>query len=125
MRIACLPFPTSLRGEYGNHWLAVLSYAASLAVARLMLTAVCWYASSGRRLMDDELGPVVRMIIAYRIGGLTIPLLFLITICISFFSVNATVYSRVLLLVADNMLLRVLSKYGWWVVRISVSHRLA
>jgi hypothetical protein len=112
-----------LRGEYGNHWLAVLSYAASLAVARLMLTAVWWYASSGGRLMDDELGP--GMIRAYRIGGLTIPLLFLITISISFFSVNATVYSRVLLLVADNMLLRVLSKYGWWVVRISVSHRLA
>ena len=103
--------------------MAVLSYAASLAVARLMLTAVWWYASSGRRLMDDELGP--GMIRAYCIGGLTIPLLFLITIGVSYFSANATVYSRVLLLVADNMLLRVLSKYGWWVVRISVSHRLA
>jgi hypothetical protein len=51
--------------------------------------------------------------------------LFLITIGISFFSANATVCSRVLLLVADNMLLRVLSKYGWWVVRTSVSHKLA
>jgi len=61
--------------------------------------------------MDDELDP--RMIRTYRIRGLAIPLLFLISIGVSFFSVNAAVYTWVLLLVADTVLLRVLSKYGW------------
>jgi len=64
MCVAFLPSPTSLLGEYGNHQLAVVIYAASLAVARLMLTAVWWYASSGR-LMDDELDD--GMIRTYRI----------------------------------------------------------
>jgi hypothetical protein len=93
----------------------------------------------GRRPPNADRGVVVRLERAASYGrrarpwhdkslpyrGLTIPLLFLITIGISFFSANATVCSRVLLLVADNMLLRVLSKYGWWVVRTSVSHKLA
>ena len=64
MCVAFLPSPTSLLGEYGNHQLAVVIYAASLTVARLMLTAVWWYALSGR-LMDDELED--GMIRTYRI----------------------------------------------------------
>jgi uncharacterized membrane protein len=39
MCIAFLPFPTSLLGEYGNHQLAVVTYAGSLALARLLLVA--------------------------------------------------------------------------------------
>ena len=53
------------------------------------------------------------MIRTYRIRGLAIPLLFLISIGVSFFSVNAAVYSWILLIVADTVFLRVLSKYGW------------
>ena len=86
-------------------------YAANLAVASLLLTGVWWYASSGHRLVDEDLDP--GMIRAYRIRGLTIPLVFLISIDISFFSVNAAVYSWMLLIVADTMLLRVLRRYGW------------
>jgi len=89
MCVAFLPFPPSLLGEYGNHQLAVVIYAASLAVARLMLTAVWWYAASGRRLMDDELDP--GMIRTYRIRGLAIPFLFLISMGVSVFSVKAAV----------------------------------
>jgi hypothetical protein len=33
----------------------VAIYAGSLAVARLLLTTMCWYATSGRRLVADEL----------------------------------------------------------------------
>jgi hypothetical protein len=67
----------------------VVIYAASLAVARLMLTAVWWYAASGRRLMDDELDP--GMIRTYRIPGLARPFLFLISMGVSVFSVKAAV----------------------------------
>ena len=55
MCIAFLPFPTSLLGEYGDQQLVVAIYAGSLAVARLLLTAMWWYATSGRRLVADEL----------------------------------------------------------------------
>lgn len=110
MFIAFLPFPTSLLGEYGDQQLAVVIYAASLAVARLLLTAVWWYASSGHRLIDESLPE--NMIRAYRIRGLAIPLLFVLSIGISFFSVSAATYSWLLLLVADTVLLRVLSRVG-------------
>jgi len=110
MCIAFLPFPTSLLGEYGDHQLAVVIYAASLAVARLLLTAVWWYASSGHRLIDESLPR--NTIRIYRIRGLAIPLVFLLSIGISFLSVTAATYSWLLLIVADNILLRVLSRRG-------------
>jgi TMEM175 potassium channel family protein len=53
------------------------------------------------------------MIRAYRIRGLVIPLVFLTSIGISFFSLNAAMYSWLPLLVGDTVLLRVLSRYGW------------
>ena len=53
------------------------------------------------------------MIRTYRIRGLAISLVFLISIAISFFSLNAAIYSWVLLLVADTALLRVLGRCGW------------
>ena len=43
MFVAFVPFPTSLLGEYSNHQLPVAVYAATLAVDRLLLTAIQWY----------------------------------------------------------------------------------
>ena len=110
MCIAFLPFPTSLLGEYGDTQVAVAFYAASVAVARLMLTAVWWYASSGHRLLDESFPEST--ITNYRIRGLAISLVFLISIGISFFSVSAATYSWLLLIVADTVLFRVLSRQG-------------
>ena len=110
MCIAFLPFPTSLLGEYGDTQVAVAFYAASVAVARLMLTAVWWYASSGHRLLDESFP--ASTITNYRIRGLAISLVFLISIGISFFSVSAATYSWLLLIVADTVLFRVLSRQG-------------
>ena len=111
MCVAFLPFPTSLLGEYGENQLAVVIYAASLAVARVLLTAVWWYASSEHRLIDEKLP--LSMIKAYRIRGLAIPLVFLISIGVSFFSVDAAVYSWVLLIFADALLVRALDRHDW------------
>src|SRR3990170_4007195 len=94
MCVAFLPFPASLFGEYGNK---------PLVVAR--------YAGSGRRLVDRDLD--ASMIKAYRIRGLAIPLIFLLSIVISFFSVSAAVYSWVLLIIIDFVLFRVLRRYHW------------
>jgi uncharacterized membrane protein len=110
MCIAFLPFPTSLLGEYGDNQLAVAIYAASVAVARLLLTAVWWYASSGHRLIDESFP--ARTIRIYLVRGLAVALAFVISIGISFFSVSAATYFWILLVVADNLLIRVLSKDG-------------
>ena len=111
MCIAFLPFPTSLLGEYADQQLVVAIYAGNLAIARLLLTAVWWYATSGRRLVDDSLDP--GMIRAFRIRGLAVPLVFLISIVISFFSVEAAIYSWLLLIVVDFVLLRILRQHRW------------
>jgi uncharacterized membrane protein len=108
MCVAFLPFPTALLGEYGDHKLVVAIYAASLAVTRLPLTALFWYAASERRLVDADLDS--GMIRAFRIRGLAIPLVFLISIGISFFSVQAAIFSWVLLFVGDLAILRILRR---------------
>jgi uncharacterized membrane protein len=104
MFVAFVPFPTSLLSEYGGHQLPVAIYAATLAIGRLLLTLIYWYASSGHRLVDPELDPqVVRF---FLLRGLTIPVIFLLTIGISFFSVSAAIYSWLLLVVVDAVILR-------------------
>jgi uncharacterized membrane protein len=40
MFVAVVPFPTSLLSEYGNYQLPVAICAATLAVGRLLLTAI-------------------------------------------------------------------------------------
>jgi uncharacterized membrane protein len=106
MCVAFLPFPAALLGEYGDHQLVVAIYAGSLAITRLLLSSVWWYASGNSRLMNTDMDP--RTIRAFSIRGFGIPLVFLLSIGVSFFSVTAAVYSWLLLAVADVMLLRVL-----------------
>ena len=108
MFIAFLPFPTALLGEYSDQQLVVAIYAGSFAITRLLLTAVSWYATSGHRLVDDDLD--LGTIRAFRVRGLAIPLVLLISIVVSFFSVEAAVYSWLLLFGVDFVLLRILRR---------------
>ncbi len=111
MFIAFLPFPTALLGAYADQQLVVAIYAGSFAVTRLLLTAVWWYATSGHRLVDDGLD--LGTIRAFLIRGMAIPLVFLISIVVSFFSVEAAVYSWLLLFGVDFVLLRILRRYPY------------
>ena len=105
MFVAFVPFPTSLLGEYGNHQLPVAVYAATLAVGRLLLTAIQWYAVRHDRLLDEAQDPAtVRFLL---IRGLTVPAIYLVTIVISFFSVEAAIWSWVILIVVDSVILRI------------------
>ena len=105
MFVAFLPFPTALFDEYPNNQLTVAIYAGSLAITRLPLTAIWWYATSNRRLVHSHLGPsTVRL---HRLRGLGIPFIFLLSIGISFISVKAAIFSWVFLLVIDSVILRV------------------
>ena len=102
MFVAFVPFPTSLLGEYGNHQLPVAVYAGTLAIGRLVLTAMYWYAI-GRNHLADEDPARVRF---FLIRGLTLPAIFLLSIGISFLSVNAAIWSWVILLVIDAVISR-------------------
>ena len=105
MFVAFVPFPTALLGEYGNHQLPVAVYAATLAVGRLLLTAIQWYSVRHDRLLDEAQDPAtVRFLL---IRGLTIPVIYLLTIGISFFSVQAATWSWGILIVVDAVILRI------------------
>ncbi len=55
--VAFVSFPTSLLGEYGEHRLPVVVYAGTLAMGRLLLTAIHWYSTKNGRLLDEPRTP--------------------------------------------------------------------
>lgn len=99
MAIAFLPFPTSLIGEYAGEQVSVATYAANAALASLLLVATSWYATGGRRLVfpDHDLEAEKRQ----RAQGLAVPVVFLASIGVSFFSPIATMYSWLLMIFTD------------------------
>jgi uncharacterized membrane protein len=99
MLVAFLPFPTSLLGEYGDHQLPVAIYAATLAVGRLLLTAIHWYSTRNDRLLGEAPNPAtVRF---FLISGVTIPAIFLLSIVVSFFSVSAAIWTWLIMVAVD------------------------
>jgi uncharacterized membrane protein len=104
MFVAFVPFPTSLLGEYGNHQLPVVIYAATLAIGRLLLTAIHWYSTRNARLLDEAQDPGELRFFLVR--GLTMPLIFLLSIVISFFSVSAAIWTWVVMIAVDAVILR-------------------
>jgi uncharacterized membrane protein len=102
MAVAFLPFPTSLLGEYSKEQISVVIYATNAAMASLLLVAISWYATSGHRLvapdLDDEAEGVQRF------QGLAVPVVFLLSIGVSYFSPMAAMYSWLLLSVTDPII---------------------
>ena len=100
MAIAFLPFPTLLIGEFVDQQISVVFYAADAAVASLLLVGISWYARHGHRLVpedvDDERG---RLRTAQ---GLAVPVVFLASIVISFWSPKLALYSWLLLAATDS-----------------------
>jgi uncharacterized membrane protein len=72
--IAFLPFPTAVLGEYGSHTASVTVYAATIAATGLAWSALWWWASSGRRLIDDTMTD--GQIRARQADGVMTPLVF-------------------------------------------------
>ena len=104
MVVAFLPFPTSLLGEYGDHQLPVAIYAATLAVGRLLLTALHWYSTRDDRLLDEPQDPTTVRFFLKR--GLAIPVIFLLSIVVSFFSVSVAILTWLLMLAVDVVVFR-------------------
>ena len=74
-------------------------YAATLAVGRLLLTAIHWYATRHDRLLDEPQDPATVRFFLRR--GLTIPAIFLLSIAISFISVSVAIFSWLVMLTVD------------------------
>ena len=107
MCVAFLPFLTALLGEYGDQQLVVI-YAGSLGITRLLLSSVWWYVSGKPNLASIDIDP--RTMRAFHIRSWMLPLIFLALIAVAFFSVTAAVYSWLLLVIVDFVLLRALRR---------------
>jgi uncharacterized membrane protein len=110
LSISFVPFPTALLGEYGEQQFAVVLYALSLAVPRLLLALVWWYAMKRNLLIESLDARISRYHLA---RSLTIPALFFISKIVSFFSVSAAILSWLLMFVVDTVLWR-LEWYRWF-----------
>jgi uncharacterized membrane protein len=88
MCIVFLPFPTALLGQYPEQRVSIIIYAGTLVITGLVLQLLWWYATSGRRLVDSNIDP--RLVQWATRRNLTAPLLYLLAIGISVFSVPSS-----------------------------------
>jgi uncharacterized membrane protein len=103
MVVAFVPFPTSLLGEYGDHQLPAAVYAATLAIGRLLLTAIHWYSTRDDQLLSETQDPAT--VHFFLIRGLTITSIFLLSIVISFFSVSAAIWTWFVMMGIDAIVI--------------------
>lgn len=111
LSISFVPFPTALLGEYGEQQFAVVIYAISLAVPRLLLASMWWHAIRGRVLLSDSMDPGTSRY--HLVRSLAIPSIFLLSIVISFLSVTATIFFWLLMFAVDAILWRLQKRYRW------------
>ena len=88
MCIVFLPFPTALLGQYPEQRVSVIIYAGTLVITGLVIQTLWWYATSGYHLVDRDIDPLLVQRATRR--NLTAPLLYLLAIGISLFSVPAS-----------------------------------
>jgi uncharacterized membrane protein len=86
--IVFLPFPTALLGQYPEQRVSVIIYAGTLVITGLVLQLLWWYATSRYRLVDRNIDP--RLVQRATRRNLAAPLLYLLAIGISLFSVPAS-----------------------------------
>jgi uncharacterized membrane protein len=100
MTIAFLPFPTLLLGAYWGEQISVVFYAADAALASLLLVGIGWYAGRGHRLVSEDFDEERASLRSAQ--GLAVPMVFLASIAISFWSTEVATLSWLLLLVNDR-----------------------
>lgn len=94
MWIVLMPFSSSLIGEYEHQQLPVIIYAVHNILASLSLTWLWRHASKDGRFVETELDP--RLVRFANFRAVLIPSVFLLSIGISFISVNVAWFSWLL-----------------------------
>ena len=97
MTIAFLPFPSGLLGEYGDERPVVSLYAGVLSITGLLSTAMWVYATHGRRLVEPDIDARIVRVLTLR--ALSVPVVFLISIGLAFFSPSLAMAAWGLLIV--------------------------
>jgi uncharacterized membrane protein len=92
--IVFIPFPTALLGEYPGQQISVIIYAGTLVSTGLVLQLLWWYATSGYRLVERDIDP--RLVQLATRKNLLAPLIYLLAIGISFFSVQVSLICFIL-----------------------------
>ncbi len=95
MWVVLMPFSSSLLGEYGGEQISVVLYSDKMAVAGLTLSRLWWYAQSNPHLVAPDVDP--RLVRYNNLRALIVPLVFLLSIGVSFLNVNAAKLCWVLL----------------------------
>jgi uncharacterized membrane protein len=113
MWIVLLPFSTSLLGEYGDQQIVEIIYAVDVALIGLTLSWLWWHAWRDPRLLDTT--RVAHRELRYnQLRSMAVPLVFIVSIGVSFFSVWATQYFWLLAFFARPILLRILRSSSAW-----------
>lgn len=110
LSVSFVPFPTALLGEYGEQQFAVVLYALSLAIPRLLLALIWWYAIT-RTLISE--GQDLGMSRYHFVRSLVIAAIFLFSIVLSFFSITAAILSWFVMFAVDSVLWRLQQRYRW------------
>ena len=82
MSIAFLPISNIVLGSYPGQRAAVIFYTGSLTITAILIILIWWYASSGHRLVDKQLDPL--LIKEHRERSLIAPIIFLLSIGVAF-----------------------------------------
>jgi uncharacterized membrane protein len=86
LTVALIPFPAALLVRYGNAQISVILYAINLGIGGLLLDLIWAYATYNRRLMCDSVQS--DLIRSFHVRILTGPVIYLVAIGISFFSLT-------------------------------------
>jgi len=85
--VALFPFPATLLIRYGNAQVSVILYALNLAIGGILLDLIWAYATYNRHLMCDSVQP--DLIRSFHVRILTGPVIYMVAIGVSFFSLTA------------------------------------
>jgi uncharacterized membrane protein len=89
--ICFVPFPTMVLSEHGDLQTTTIFYAISLSLSRLFATWMWLHATNRHRLVDQTLPPALVKFYVFR--SLNAPVIFLLSIPLSFFSLSLTYWS--------------------------------
>lgn len=109
MWIVLLPFSTTLLSRYEDQRLAVILYAAHVAIAGLALTWVWRHASRNPYLMDKRLVDS-REFRYNQLRALAMPLVFVLSIGVSFINVPAAELFWLLAFLVRPVLLKIIGR---------------
>jgi len=96
--VVVIPFPTTVLGDYESTQAATVLYAGNLMLTGIMQLVIWRYSTAGRRLVETELTAEQyrRLVRRVTVRMLIPPVVFLLSIGVSFYSVRWASYSWVL-----------------------------